>query len=242
MPNDPSSAADTAWHLFIYRMPMQPSRARVGVWRALRRLGSLPLGQSIMAVPDLGDLGAALDAIEAKIAEDDGVCWRFRLDRIPDETRRRLVEEWNDLRTHEFAEIVEECETRFLREIEFEIFRGNLTASEAEEIEADLEKIQTWYARVSGRDWFAAPTRDAAQAAIAKCEAAYQDFAEQVYLAESREGPSTELPVDLPWGTTENRPRPATPLAPKKATKKAAATKATAKKVASKKTTRRGGG
>ena len=48
----------------------------------------------------------------------------------------------------EYEEIVEECETKFEREIEFEIFRGNLTAAEAEEIEADLEKIKTWFERV----------------------------------------------------------------------------------------------
>lgn len=192
-----------AWHLFIYRLPIQPSRARVGVWRALRRLGSLPLGQSIMAVPDLGDLGAALDAIEAKIAAEGGVSWRFRLDRLPVEMQERLITDWNALRTHEYAEIVEECETRFLREVEFELFRKNLTASEAEEIEADLEKIQTWFARVSARDWFEVTARVEAQAAIGRCEAAYQEFVEQVYLAENQDGPSTDLPAELPWGTTD---------------------------------------
>jgi hypothetical protein len=192
----------TAWNLFVYRLPLQPSRARVGVWRALRRLGSLPIGQSILALPDLGDLDEQLDTIEARIAEDGGTSWRFRLDSLPEEMEQRLQSEWNALRGQEFAEIVEECRTKFNREIEFEIFRGNLTAAEAEEIEADLDKIKAWFQRISERDWFEAPSRADAEAEIAASEALYNDFAEKVYLAETTEGLHTDAPLDIPWGTT----------------------------------------
>lgn len=193
----------TAWHLFTYRLPLQPSRARVGVWRALRRLGSLPLGQSILALPDLGDLGEQLDAVETRIADEGGTSWRFRLDALTEDMQLRLQTEWNALRTHEYGEIIEECETKFNREIEFEIFRGNLTAAEAEEIEADLDKIKTWFDRIVARDWFGAPRRAETEQQIQASEALYNDFAEKVYLTETSEGPRTELPPDLPWGATE---------------------------------------
>ncbi|MEU8971514.1 Chromate resistance protein ChrB [Streptomyces monashensis] len=35
------------------RLPAQPSRHRVGVWRELRRIGTLSPGQGIWAVPDV---------------------------------------------------------------------------------------------------------------------------------------------------------------------------------------------
>jgi hypothetical protein len=210
------------WHLLIYRLPAQPSRARVGVWRELRRLGSLPLGQSVVVLPELGDLAERLDAIERRIETEDGLSWRFRLAALPSDQEARLRDEWNALRAHEYAEIVEESKTKFEREIEFEIFRGNLTAAEAEEIEADLDKIKAWLGRVAARDWFAEPTRKDAERAVAHCEALFNDFAERVYLAELQDGPSIETPLDIPWGKTENdgAPQPVVHLPARRARRK----------------------
>lgn len=188
------------WQLIIYRLPSTPSRARVATWRELRRLGALPLQQSVSVVPELGELPAALDDIAARIARDGGTCYRFALTELDGAQQARLVAEWNALRAQEFAELVEECETKFTREVEFEIFRANLTAGEAEEIEADLEKIRVWFARVAARDWFAAPNRGAAEAAIAACEALLDDFMQRVYLAEMADGPSLAPPAALAWG------------------------------------------
>ena len=112
------------------------------------------------------------------------------------------MQEWSALRTQEYEEIVEECETKFEREIEFEIFRDNLTASEAEEIEADLEKLRAWFARVTARDVFGAPARDRAEAAISRCARLLEDFEHRVFLAESEDGPSLAPPARVPWGET----------------------------------------
>jgi uncharacterized protein (DUF2267 family) len=191
-----------AWQLFIYRLPSKPSRARVAVWRELRRLGALPLQSGVVAAPELGELPARLDAAAQRVADEGGVTYRFRLTRLDTGERDRLEAEWSALRAQEYAEIVEECETKFVREVEFEIFRDNLTAGEAEEIEADLEKLKGWLGRVVERDSFGAPNRGQAEAAIARCAAMLEDFMERVYEAESHHGPSLEPPADLPWGTT----------------------------------------
>jgi hypothetical protein len=187
------------WELFIYRLPANPSRARVAVWRELRRLGALPLQQSVIVVPHSGDLLDTLTAIQERIINEAGVVYRYTLDNLTAEQHGRLVSEWNALRDHEYAEIVEECETKFQREIEFELFRNNLTGSEAEEIEADLDKIRAWFERVSARDWFEAAGRDSASAAIETCQTMLDDFVERVYLAESADGVSLEPPARLSW-------------------------------------------
>lgn len=89
------------WQLLIYRLPANPSRARVAVWRDLRRLGALPLQQSVAAVPELGDLGERLDAIESRIGAEGGSSYRFRLDDLTPEQERGLESEWNGLRSQE---------------------------------------------------------------------------------------------------------------------------------------------
>jgi hypothetical protein len=192
-------AARIHWELFTHRLPSEPSRARVGVWRELRRLGALPLAPSLVAVPAQQPFMAMLDAVEARVEREGGSSYRFAVRPAP-EQEARLRGEWNALREHEYGEIVEECETKFLKEIEFELFRGNLTAGEAEEIEADLDKIRRWEARVRERDLFEAPGSAAVTAAIARCHTESEQFVERVYQAEERRGPILEAPEDLPWG------------------------------------------
>lgn len=190
------------WVLLIYRLPTQPSRARVAVWRELRRLGALPLQQGVVAIPASEPWLERLAEVESRIEAEGGSFYRFEVD--VDETQdARLRTEWNALREQEFAEIVEECETKFAKEVEFEIFRGNFTAGEAEEIEADLEKIRAWFARVAERDIFRASNRKAAEAAIAYSGRLLDDFVERVFRAEELAGgPVLEPPLDVPWGAT----------------------------------------
>jgi hypothetical protein len=185
------------WELFVYRLPSKPSSARVAVWRDLRRIGALPLQQAAVALPD--PLSARLDAVEERVAAEGGTSYRFEIADLTAAKGDRLEAEWNALRSQEYAEIVEECETKFEREVAFEIFRENLTAGEAEEIEADLDKIRAWFARVAARDVFAAPGREQSQAAIVKCEGLLEDFVERVFHAESEDGPSLAPPADVPW-------------------------------------------
>lgn len=172
---------------------------RVAVWRELRRIGALPLQQAVVVLPEEGGLSDKLDAIAERVRKQGGVVYRFPLTDLSEQDRARLEGEWNALRTQEYEEIVEECETKFEREIEFEIFRENLTAAEAEEIEADLEKIKTWFERVGARDVFAVAARERAEAAIAKCERLLEDFVQRVYDAETEHGPSLEPPSDTAW-------------------------------------------
>jgi len=191
------------WHLFVYRLPTKSSSARVAVWRQLRRIGALPLQQAVVALPDVEPLKESLDAVAERIDAEGGLVYRFRLTDLSSDEEARLRSEWDALRAHEYEEIVEECETKFEREVAFEIYRNNLTAAEAEEIEADLDKVKTWFARVAARDVFEVPARARAEAAIAKCQELLDDFERRVFEAENEHGPSLEPPLDVPWGEIE---------------------------------------
>ncbi|MGH2551814.1 MAG: Chromate resistance protein ChrB [Thermomicrobiales bacterium] len=193
---------NAVWHLFIYRLPPNPSRTRVAVWRELRRFGALPLQQSVVVVPELADLVQRLDAVETRIASEGGISYRFRLSDLSNDQLERLTGEWNRVRDQEYAEIVEECRTKFKDEIEFELFRKNLTGAEAEEIEADLEKIRSWFDRIRSRDHFAAAGRAEAEIAIEESQVLLDDFVERVFEAESISG---GISLDLPGSRIDTR-------------------------------------
>jgi DNA-binding transcriptional regulator PaaX len=169
------------WLLLTYRVPSEPSRNRVSVWRELKRLGALFLQNCVCIVPDLPDCRAGLDAAEEKIAAAGGTHFRLPVPRLDAEQTERLVAAFRALSATEYQEIVEECETKFLPEIAFERGRGNFIYEEAEEIREDYEKIQRWFDRVLARDWFHADGREAVRRHLADCEAQLEAFEEEVY-------------------------------------------------------------
>jgi hypothetical protein len=167
--------------LLIYRVPSDPSRARVAVWRDLKRLGGLYVQQAVCVLPDREDLRASLGKVRARIDELGGSSIFITLRDIEDEARDRFVDGFRANSAKEYAEIVEECDTKFVKEIEFERFRGNYTFEEAEEIRQDLEKLRRWLERVEGRDWMGADGRDTARRRVAECEQLLEQFEADVY-------------------------------------------------------------
>lgn len=169
------------WIGLIYRVPTETSKARVGVWRDLKRLGGLYLQQAACILPRMDTVRDEVLLIRKKIEEYGGTSTWFEIDALPDGQDEQIVEQFKDLARREYAEIVEECETKFAREIEFERFRENYTFEEAEEIRQDLEKIKRWLAKAEERDWFDGPGHDEALAKIDWCEELLEGFEEEVY-------------------------------------------------------------
>jgi len=167
--------------MLVYRVPTQPSRARVGVWRDLKRLGAHYIQQAVCVLPDRPELREALARTRAKIEELDGTSWYFELDRVEPSVEELLVAGFVSQSSADYAEIVEECDTKFTKEIEFERFRENYTFEEAEEIRQDLDKLERWFKQVEQRDWMNAPGKDLAIAKIAECARLLEDFEADVY-------------------------------------------------------------
>jgi DNA-binding transcriptional regulator PaaX len=169
------------WILIIYRVPTESSRARVAVWRDLKRMGGLYLQQCVCIFPSSPGVAEALDGLRSRIDDLDGTSSLFRIPGTDREQEERLIAGFRELAAKDYAEIVEECESKFVKEIEFERYRNNYTFEEAEEIRHDLEKIRRWFDRVVARDWFGTPGREAVEGWIERCEVLLEEFEEDVY-------------------------------------------------------------
>lgn len=179
------------WDLIIYRVPTDSSRARVAVWRDLKRMGGLYLQQCVCLFPARSELTPGLTKVRNRIDELGGSSTLLRVPHVDDAQQARFVDGFRDLAARDYAEIVEECDTKFVKEIEFERFRENYTYEEAEEIRHDLEKIRRWYKRVVARDWFDAPGRADVEDRISSCEQLLEAFEEDVYARVEEGEPST---------------------------------------------------
>jgi hypothetical protein len=178
----------TTWTLLVYRVPTEPASRRVTIWRDLKRMGALYLQQCVCILPARDDLTDELERIAAKIPAMEGEYTRFDVPVLRPGDEEKIIAAFRTLRNKEYAEIVEECETKFVKEIEFEHFRQNYTFEEAEEIAQDLEKIRRWFARVVERDWFGADRRDEVSAWIEKCQELLNGFEQEVYRRSSDDG------------------------------------------------------
>jgi hypothetical protein len=204
--------APLSWRVLIYRVPTEPASKRVAVWRDLKRLGALYLQQCACIFPDIPGLTDEVKQVAAKIPALGGETFLLEVPRLQPEDEARIVEAFRVQRANEYAEIIEECETKFVKEVEFEHFRQNYTFEEAEELEQDLDKIRRWFDRVRDRDWFNADRREEVESWLARCQGLLAGFEEEVYRRQPADSPQEPEPE-----TAEEQPsvlRPITPLRP----------------------------
>jgi hypothetical protein len=206
-----------SWRVLIYRVPTEPASKRVAVWRDLKRLGALYLQQCACIFPDIPGVTEEVNQVAAKIPALGGETFLLDVPKLQPEDETRIIEAFRAQRANEYAEIIEECETKFVKEIEFEHFRQNYTFEEAEEIEQDLEKIRRWFERVRERDWFKAERRDQVETWLGKCQGLLARFEEEVYRRNGSDSPSTEASVDEVEDVPPSAVRPITPLRPVRA-------------------------
>jgi hypothetical protein len=113
--------------LLAYRMPSKPTAGRVAVWRSLKKAGAVYIQDSVCVVPDTKALRTELEPVLARIDESHGTYHLLPLSDVPAAEEAKLVQLFVDQTTKHYAEIVEDCEVNFVKEIEFENFRQNFT-------------------------------------------------------------------------------------------------------------------
>src|SRR5215217_6872946 len=60
------------WVLLVYRLPREPSRHRVAVWRKLRDLGALYLKDGVAALPEDAVTREQLEWLQLRVREAGG--------------------------------------------------------------------------------------------------------------------------------------------------------------------------
>src|SRR4030088_1080890 len=91
------------WLLLIYRVPSDSSRARVAVWRELKRLGGLYVQQAVCVLPERSDLRTKLDKVRVRIDELGGSSIFLTLTDVEPDVRRQFVEGFREQSEKEYA-------------------------------------------------------------------------------------------------------------------------------------------
>ncbi|MGN6445653.1 Chromate resistance protein ChrB [Amnibacterium sp.] len=175
------AAQQPTWLVLIYRIPSEPTRLRSTAWRRLKALGAVYLQNSVGALPKSAAAERALRKLRHDILQMGGSA--VLLDGAAIAGDDIVLATFQRARAEEYAEIVDRCEG-FLAEVHKEYEKSHFTYAELEENEVDHKKLVDWFARIVERDRFGADGRSEAEAALAKCEEALEQYAARVYQEE----------------------------------------------------------
>jgi hypothetical protein len=175
-----------SWRVITYRLPAEPSRHRVAIWRELRRLGAVPLQQGTWALPAGEPFDAGLAQVTEAITAAGGQPVVLT---VADEQASvaQLEALFTAQREAEWAEFTADC-GKYEAELAGEVAKGKLTLAELDEEEQSLERLRRWYRAIRARDLFGAPSGPDAERRLKECAEALERFAEQVYQAREHGG------------------------------------------------------
>src|SRR3954447_19396855 len=168
------------WIVLLYRLPANDSRARVAVWRELRRSGALHVQQSVVAVPDDERFTGVVERLREVLADVGGHVTALRTEPVDGGDDGRLLEAWNAAREAEYRELAGEC-AKFLSEIDHEFEIEKFTHAELDEEEAELHKLQQWHERIRSRDLHEASAAQAAADALGHAVDALARYSAEVF-------------------------------------------------------------
>ncbi|MFE9045896.1 Chromate resistance protein ChrB [Streptomyces sp. NPDC007818] len=170
------------WLILVIKLPAEPSRHRVAVWRELRKIGALSLGQGVWAVPEVpvfaDGVRRALELTEG--AGGQGIT--LQAAGRSDDDAVRFRELFTAARSADWTEFLADC-GKFEAEIAKEIRIGKFTLAELEEEEQSLERLRRWHRDLTARDVFGAPEATEAAERLKQCTTDCEDYAERVFAA-----------------------------------------------------------
>ncbi|MFE5512171.1 Chromate resistance protein ChrB [Streptomyces sp. NPDC056529] len=177
-----SEHASVKWLILVIKLPADPSRHRVAVWRELRRIGALSLGQGIWAAPEVPVFTEGVQRALELTESAGGQAVALQASGRSETDAARFREMFTAARSADWTEFLADC-GKFEKEIAKEIRIGKLTLAELEEEEQSLERLRRWHRDLTARDVFGAPEASEAAKRLKQCAAACEDYSELVFSA-----------------------------------------------------------
>ncbi len=137
------------WVLLSYRVPREPSTPRIAIWRRLKDLGVVQVGDGLVALPERDETREQLEWVAAQVTEADGdaIVWTAEPTMRADSAR--LIDQQRAARNDEYDALIADIK------------------SGRPDDERTLARWRRELRRIERRDYFRAERHDAAQAAVA---------------------------------------------------------------------------
>jgi len=142
------------WVTLIYRVPREPSSPRIAIWRKLRALGVVQLGDGVVALPEDARTREQLEWVADQVIEAGGTALLLRAQTLARTDERGLAQVMSQARAQEYRDLTDRA--------------GQLVHASptAVEVTRALRRLRKDLRTVQKRDYFTPTERDLAVAAI----------------------------------------------------------------------------
>lgn len=166
--------------LLTYKVPAEPTKIRVGIWRRIRSLGAVYLQNSICVLPLTTEHQRQLRMVQSDIEHAGGEAVIFEMLALDPKQEALVVSRFKHDRDQDYEEFLEKC-ADYKKEIDKEIKADHYTFAEVKENDEDLKKLKGWLDKIKVLDFYGAPARAAAEKQLAECEALLEGYANEVF-------------------------------------------------------------
>src|SRR3954454_4175552 len=97
--------AQLSWILFSSRLPREPTRLRLAIWRRLKRLGAILVHDAVWMLPADAKTREAFEWLAEEIDEQGGTAWIWEAAGLSPAQDREAVEIFRQEADRRYAEI-----------------------------------------------------------------------------------------------------------------------------------------
>ncbi|BBF50096.1 Chromate resistance protein ChrB [Escherichia coli] len=168
------------WLLLTYKVPPEPAKKRIALWRKLKGMGAVYLQNGVCLLSKTDDHTRRLKIIENEINEmagDSVLLETVALDRAQED---KVIARFKADRDEEYKELLGKC-ADFEAEIAHETEVQHFTYAELEENDVDLKKLLSWLEKIAKLDFYGATLAAEAAERLKGCEALLDAYAQRVF-------------------------------------------------------------
>ncbi|MET0414657.1 MAG: Chromate resistance protein ChrB [Actinoplanes sp.] len=140
------------WVMLVYRLPREPSSPRIAVWRKLERLGAARLGDGVVALPADARTREQFDWLADEVLAAGGSCSVWLAAPGSAAQEREVATCMRAARAAEYEAVTAQADA--------------VLAAGTEERIRTVRRLRGEWRRITRRDYFPPPERDAARVAI----------------------------------------------------------------------------
>lgn len=175
--------ATETWLLLTYKVPTDPARRRVALWRKLKSMGAVYLQNGVCLLPKTDEHLRALKILENEIAAMAGEAVLLESAPLDPGQTDKVIARFRADRDEEYREFLGRC-ADFEAEIAKETADQHFTYAELEENDEDLKKLRTWLDKIRRLDFYGATLASEAATRLSGCETLLDTYAHQVFAAQ----------------------------------------------------------
>jgi hypothetical protein len=141
-------SSQTAWTLLVYKIPTQPSRLRLLIWRKLQAMGAVYLQDAVCLLPARPDLDENMAYVANSIQEMEGSCHLFSATALLPGSNESIVKEFSEQADERLAEI-----SARLEKVQESLDQA-AAHSDLERVEQELKRERVAYLRARRLTYF----------------------------------------------------------------------------------------